>query len=243
MHHSEPVSETVSHQNNASAVSVGYSIWTNYSFKQPLLFASLICLVGNLLVTIAYDWGGLPLLFLGRLLTGTGAARALNRRYIADFVSVEGRTTASIWFVAASSAGMAAGPFAAVPLSALFDKYADTWRVLGWSVNAITVSGWLMVAMWLAFYFVAQVFFQEPLQSDAEARDAHAQEQDDERPQHQSVGNLFAEHEDEEDENAEGRDDPSHEELQGAAQGLQARAAPPRTCFVYLLRAAQAICR
>ena len=64
----------------AIIVSVGYSIWTNRSFKQPLIFASITCLVGNLLVTLAYDAGGLPLLLVGRLLTGTGAARALNRR-------------------------------------------------------------------------------------------------------------------------------------------------------------------
>ena len=146
----------------AIIVSVAYSVWTNHSYKQPLIFASIVCLVGNLLVTLAYDWGGLPLLFIGRLLTGTGAARALNRRYIADFVSVEGRTTASIGFVAASAAGMAAGPFAAVPLSALFDSSGDKWHVGPLTVNAITVSGWLMVALWAAFWVVA-VVFEEPI--------------------------------------------------------------------------------
>ena len=147
----------------AIIVSVAYSVWTNHSYKQPLIFASIVCLVGNLLVTLAYDWGGLPLLFIGRLLTGTGAARALNRRYIADFVSVEGRTTASIGFVAASAAGMAAGPFAAVPLSALFDSSGDKWHVGPLTVNAITVSGWSMVALWAAFWVVAVVFFEEPI--------------------------------------------------------------------------------
>ena len=149
----------------AIIVSVGYSIWTNYSFKQPLLFASITCLAGNVLVTLAYDWGGLPMLFIGRLLTGVGAARALNRRYIADFVSVEGRTTASIGFVAASAAGMAAGPFASVPLSSIFDRADDKWKLLGFSVNAITVSGWLMIVLWAAFWFTAVTFFEEPLKA------------------------------------------------------------------------------
>ena len=148
----------------AIIVSVGYSLWTNHSFRQPLLFASVTCLIGNLLVTLAYNWGGLPLLFLGRLLTGAGAARALNRRYIADFVSIDARTTASIGFVAASAAGMAAGPFLVLPLSSLLDRYGDSWTVLGGlTLNVITVSGWIMVFTWAAFSIVALLFFVEPL--------------------------------------------------------------------------------
>lgn len=84
-------------------MSLGYSIWTNHSFRQPLLFAAVVCLLGNLLYTVAYDLNSLPLVIVGRLLTGAGAARALNRRYIADFVSHEKRTRASIGFVAAST--------------------------------------------------------------------------------------------------------------------------------------------
>jgi hypothetical protein len=147
----------------AIVVSVGYSIWTHHSFKQPLIFAAAMCLAGNLLVTVAYDWGGLPLLLVGRLLTGTGAARALNRRYIADFVSIEGRTSASIGFVAASAAGMALGPFMAVPLSFWLDRYSDTWSVWGLSMNVITMSGWLMVFLWALFGIVTLLFFEEPL--------------------------------------------------------------------------------
>jgi hypothetical protein len=155
----------------AIVVSVGYSVWTNHSFKQPLIFASVICLAGNVLVTLAYDGGGLPLLLAGRLLTGTGASRALNRRYIADFVTLEGRTTASIGFVAASAAGMALGPFMAVPLTAAMERYGDRLHVMGLTLNAITISGWLMVVAWGVFAIVAVLFFEEPLPSP-EARGA-----------------------------------------------------------------------
>jgi hypothetical protein len=148
----------------AILVSVGYSIWTNHSFKQPLIFASIVCVAGNVLVTLAYDRGGLLMLFLGRLLTGTGAARALNRRYIADFVSIEGRTSASIGFVAASAAGMALGPFLSVPLTAMLDRYGDDWKIGGLTMNVITVSGWLMVVTWAVFSIVVVLVFDEPLQ-------------------------------------------------------------------------------
>lgn len=167
----------------AILVAMGYSVWSNRSFKQPLLCASVVCALGNLLVTLSYDGGGLALLLAGRLLTGAGNGRVLNRRYIADFVSLEGRTVASIGFVAASAAGMALGPFVAVPLTMMLRDYGDTWRIAGLTVNVITVEGWLMVAVWLAFFVVAVLFFDEPLReegcqvdtAEAEAAEAEAE--------------------------------------------------------------------
>ena len=74
--------------------SMGYSVWSNYQFRPPLLISALTCLIGNVLYSLAWDLGpsGYTFLVLGRLLTGAGAARVLNRRYIADFVSREYRT-------------------------------------------------------------------------------------------------------------------------------------------------------
>lgn len=159
----------------AILVAVGYSVWSNRTFKRPLLFASVVCGVGNLLVTLSYDAGSLPLLLAGRLLTGAGNGRILNRRYIADFVSLEGRTIASIGFVAASAAGMAVGPFIAVPLTALLRGYHDTLRFAGLTINVITVEGWLMVAAWAAFFVIAVLYFDEPLAAEAAEEPAAAE--------------------------------------------------------------------
>eukprot|EP00892_Ulva_mutabilis_P003282 jgi/Ulvmu1/1325/UM011_0053.1 len=158
----------------AILVAMGYSVWSNRTFKRPLLCASVVCAFGNLLVTLSYDTGGLALLLAGRLLTGAGNGRVLNRRYIADFVSLEGRTIASIAFVAASAAGMALGPFIAVPLTMLLGRYGDTWRVAGLTVNVITVEGWLMVVVWLLFFVIAALYFDEPLAPDAAEEEATA---------------------------------------------------------------------
>ena len=52
----------------------GYSIWTGYSFKAPLLASAVACLLGNLAYSLSYDARALWLLVLARLVTGLGAA-------------------------------------------------------------------------------------------------------------------------------------------------------------------------
>jgi len=51
----------------------GYSIWTGYSFKAPLLASAVACLVGNVAYSLSYDVRALWLLILARLVTGLGA--------------------------------------------------------------------------------------------------------------------------------------------------------------------------
>lgn len=80
---------------SAMIAAIFYSSWTNHSFRHPLLFSALTLLVSNILYSLSLDYGGLWLLIAARLLSGFGAARSLNRRYIADFVGVEWRTLAS----------------------------------------------------------------------------------------------------------------------------------------------------
>jgi len=54
----------------------GYSIWTGYSFKAPLLASAVACLIGNLAYSFSYDARALWLLVLARLVTGLGARPA-----------------------------------------------------------------------------------------------------------------------------------------------------------------------
>ena len=59
------------------------------------------------------------MVLLGRMLTGFGSARTINRRYIADYYSIEDRTSGMAVFVSASALGMAVGPGLAAALSAV----------------------------------------------------------------------------------------------------------------------------
>ena len=49
-----------------------YSLWSNKSFKQPLLFASAASVVANICFCISYDWGGMAMLTAARFVTGLG---------------------------------------------------------------------------------------------------------------------------------------------------------------------------
>lgn len=82
-----------------------YSWWTNDNFKSPLLFSTVMLVVGNLFYALAYQLDSVALIMLGRLLNGIGGARGVNRRYIADHVSLLDRTHASSAFVAVGAIG------------------------------------------------------------------------------------------------------------------------------------------
>ena len=57
-----------------------FSVWTNYSFKQPLIVC-LFCLgMGNLCYALALQCDSTSLLFFGRLMTGLGVPRGITRR-------------------------------------------------------------------------------------------------------------------------------------------------------------------
>lgn len=142
---------------SAMIAAIFYSIWTNHSFRQPMVFTAIILIISNAMYSIAYDHGGLPLLMTARLITGFGAARSLNRRYIADFVKKENRTLASAAFVGSSSLGMAMGPFLATPLDGV-----ASWKWLGLTFNNVTMAGWIMCATWVVFLVVSILFFAEP---------------------------------------------------------------------------------
>ncbi|CAM6129355.1 unnamed protein product [Calypogeia fissa] len=135
--------------------SVYFSAWSNKSYFGPLIFSSVMLLLGNLCYAIAYDFRSMALLLVGRLLCGFGSARAVNRRYISDCVPVKMRLKASAGFVSASALGMACGPGLAGLL--ILNK-----RFLGVTFDSNTLPGWVMVFGWLVYLVLLVLGFKEP---------------------------------------------------------------------------------
>jgi len=50
--------------------SVYFSAWSNRSYLRPLVFSSIVLLVGNTLYALAYDLNSIPVLLIGRLFCG-----------------------------------------------------------------------------------------------------------------------------------------------------------------------------
>ncbi|XVF13219.1 hypothetical protein REPUB_Repub08aG0189500 [Reevesia pubescens] len=135
--------------------SVYFSAWSNRSYFRPLVFSSIILLVGNTMYAMAYDLNSLTVLLLGRLFCGFGSARAVNRRYISDCVPLKIRMQASAGFVSASALGMACGPALAGILQTNFKIYKFTF-------NANTLPGWVMAVAWLVYLIWLWISFKEP---------------------------------------------------------------------------------
>jgi len=56
----------------------GYSVWTNSSFKAPLISSAIACILGNTLYCIGYDTKWLSVLMAARLLTGLGERHSVS---------------------------------------------------------------------------------------------------------------------------------------------------------------------
>ena len=142
--------------NAALVATVLYGFWSNYSYRNALIFASCSCVVGNILYALALYNHSITMVLLGRFLIGFGSARSINRRYIADVFSKADRTAASADFVTYAAFGMAAGPAAAFGLGHVsFDEDSLLWS----NVNA---PGWIMLFAWIVFLVVFIFYFQEP---------------------------------------------------------------------------------
>lgn len=136
-----------------------YSWWSSYSYKKALIFASSCCAIGNLIYAFALPCNSLTMVLVGRLMTGFGSARTINRRYIADYYNLEERTAGMAVFVSASALGMALGPGLAAFLSYVAPAgghHAGRW----WTVE--TAPGYVMFIFWCLYLFANIIFFEEP---------------------------------------------------------------------------------
>ncbi|KAF1884212.1 hypothetical protein Lal_00035281 [Lupinus albus] len=142
--------------------SVYFSAWSNRSYLRPLIFSSIVLIVGNTMYALAYDLKSISVLIIGRLFCGLGSARAVNRRYISDCVPLKIRMQASAGFVSASALGMACGPALACILQTNF-------RIYKFSMNQDTLPGWVMAFAWLVYLLWLWICFKEPAPKNDES--------------------------------------------------------------------------
>ncbi|GJR31552.1 SPX domain-containing membrane protein-like protein [Tanacetum coccineum] len=135
--------------------SVYFSAWSNKSYIRPLIFSSIILLMGNTLYALAYDLNSIYVLLVGRLFCGLGSARAVNRRYISDCVPPKLRMKASAGFVSASALGMACGP-------ALACLFQTQFKIFQLTFNQDTLPGWFMAVAWFIYLLWLCCSFREP---------------------------------------------------------------------------------
>ena len=140
-----------------------YSVWTNYSFKQPLVTSLLFLVSGNLFYAMALQCQSPHYIFIGRLLTGLGGPRGITRRYIADHVSLADRTEASSYFVTAGAMGLACGPLMSSLVSACRYSFVTHWNgVIMIQYELVTAPGWIMF-LFFAGTLLAVIFgFDDP---------------------------------------------------------------------------------
>lgn len=148
--------------------SVIYSFWTNSNYKHPILFAGMLQFIGNLLYANAYTYQSVGMCLLGRAITGLGAPRVINRRYVADATPFSLRTAASAAFAMATAIGAATGPGIAILLDSVGEFEFSLPFLNTQQFNGMTGPGYLMSLIWLIYTVIILFFFGEPVRSGLE---------------------------------------------------------------------------
>jgi MFS family permease len=137
-----------------------YSLWSNRSFRQPLLCSGLFLIFGSFTYAIALEFHSVCLAMVGRFLQGLGAPTVICVRHITDTVRSADRTAVSAILVTVGALGMSFGPGLAVLLD-FVDSDVYIPLVGTFTVNGMTAPGYLMFLFWSLYYFALIVYFSD----------------------------------------------------------------------------------
>ena len=164
-----------------------YSIWTNTCYKVPILFAGTLMVIGNTLYAMAYSFGSIEICLVGRAITGLGAPRIINRRYVADATPFALRTMSSAGFALTTALGAAMGPGFAIVLDAM-PEFEFTLPFVGTQhFNGMTGPGYFMAFLWLIYIVAVAFTFQEPNRSGLDELKRREEEEQKKRQQQQDA--------------------------------------------------------
>lgn len=139
---------------------VVYSLWSNRTFRAPLLCSACFLASGSFLYANALRYHSLTLAMIGRFMTGLGAPCGLNVRIIADTVASKHRTIISAIFMSSSALGMSLGPVLAIALDFLYVT-VDIPLYGEFILNGMTGPGYLMSVLWLLYTGALYVYFKD----------------------------------------------------------------------------------
>jgi Sugar (and other) transporter len=141
--------------------SIPYSMWTNRSFRHPFIMSCFMLIVGNLLYSLADQFGVVSIALIGRFIAGLGAPKCIIRRYMADTTPVSLRTSVNAGFGMVVAAGSAMGPAMAIVLNKIdYTLYVHPIGLV--TLNGLTLPGYFMACLWLTFGIIVVATFEEP---------------------------------------------------------------------------------
>jgi Major Facilitator Superfamily len=139
---------------------IPYSYGTNQSFRYPFLISCGMLVLGNIIYSIADILGHLYIALMGRFVCGLGAPKCIIRRFMADSTPMRLRTSVNALYAMVLGVGSALGPFMAV----LLNRYDFTMKCgpVIVALNGLTLPGYFMASLWLVFFFLVLLTFEEP---------------------------------------------------------------------------------
>lgn len=137
-----------------------YSLWSNTSFREPLLWSGVFLMGGSLIYAMAFEFHSVSMAMLGRFLQGLGAPTVICVRHISDTVRSADRTVISAILVTVGALGMCFGPGLAVLLD-FVDSEVYIPMFGSFTVNGMTAPGYLMFLFWSLYYVAIIMYFYD----------------------------------------------------------------------------------
>jgi len=143
-----------------STLGLGY-LSTQSAYKKVLSWSVLICVIGNILYSVAYE-GGIYLLITSRFVLGFGAGTlSVIRAYVVEVTRQTERTFFMAIVGAVQFLGFAIMPGAGSLLS-LFPNYS----IKGLRIDAFTTPGWTLGFLNLVALLLLVFKFRDPIPND-----------------------------------------------------------------------------
>lgn len=135
-----------------------FSVWSNRSYKMPMIVTLLCFVLGNLLYSLAFHFKSGIIVWLGRLIIGFGSGRTINRRYLIAYIPIEFATKYSFLYVFLGTVGVAFGPGLSILLG-----YLPSTNISIFYFNEYTYPGWIGFFSSIIFLIIIILGYQEPL--------------------------------------------------------------------------------
>lgn len=129
------------------------NIWTNTSFKHPMLFGVGMIIISNILYVYAYHEKNFTYLLFSRFIFGFGGSKVVHRKYIANYILKQHWTRYYQRLIFVSFLGMSFGPLVYLAMTYINIDYQ-------FAEKAFLFPGYMGLSIFTGFFLIILLFFR-----------------------------------------------------------------------------------
>ena len=137
--------------------------WITKSYKKPMIFSSIVCLIGNVLYVIGVHEDSIVVMCVSRFIIGFGLNTRVQRNYILDFIPKRQISWYLLYFKICSLFGNAIGPLITFVFAIISP---NTRQDTNWFFSVYVLPPWIFSLGALILLIILIMFYSEPVNSN-----------------------------------------------------------------------------